>query len=289
MTQYRQIGRTMVRALDPRITAQVRAERERRDILSARLRPGVIAVVGPGSGTGRSTVAALVTSALARHQGAGVLAVDAGHGGGLHARLAIRSDGSAEVVLAGLGLRGDTAGRRPAVGHRWLREHLALAERAMLLAGPPGDGERPVTAAEYGTVSAALSRWFPVRVVDTPPLTSDPVVPAVLAQADRVVLVASNDERGPRWLAECGSWIAPLLRKPFAQVGVQVLVSRDAQSVVPAARRSAGVPGDVPTFVLPFDPALRAAGALKWADFANGTREMTLDITAQTVRDLRLR
>src|SRR4051794_3313480 len=102
MTEYRQIGRTMVRAFDPRITARVRAERGRGEILSARLRPGVIAVVGPGRGTGRSTVAALVTSALARHQGTGVLAVDTGHGGGLHARLAIRSGGSTEVVLAGL-------------------------------------------------------------------------------------------------------------------------------------------------------------------------------------------
>ncbi|MGC4810162.1 hypothetical protein ACLQ29_06485 [Micromonospora sp. DT228] len=285
MTEYRQIGRTMVRALDPRITARVRVERERDDILSARLRPGVIAVVGPGSGTGRSTVAALVTSALARHQGTRVLAVDTGHGGGLHARLAIRAGGSTEVVLAGLGLRGATAGRRPAVGHRWLRERLALAERAMLLAGPPGDVEPPVTAAEYGTVSATLSRWFPVRVVDTPPLTDDPVVPAVLTRADRVVLVAPNDGRGSRLLADCRSWIAPLLREPLDRVGVQVLVGQDPQPGVAAVEQS---PGDLPTFVLPFDPALRTPDALRWADLAGGTQEIILDVAAQIVRDMRL-
>ncbi|MEU4474278.1 hypothetical protein [Micromonospora sp. NPDC023888] len=286
MTEYRQIGRTMVRAFDPRLTARVRAERDRGEILSARLRPGVIAVVGPGAGTGRSTVAALVTSALARHQGTGVLAVDTGHGGGLHARLAIRSGGSTEVVLAGLGLRGANAGRRPAVGHRWLRERLALAERTMLLAGPPGDAEPPVTAAEYGTVSATLSRWFPVRVVDTPPLTDDPVVPAVLTRADRVVLVAPNDERGPGLLADCRSWIAPLLREPLDRVGVQVLVGQAPQSDVAAAGQS---PGDLPTFVLPFDPALRTAGALRWADLASGTQEIILDLATQIVRDMRLR
>jgi hypothetical protein len=286
MTEYRQIGRTMVRALDPRITARVRAERERAEILSARLRSGVIAVVGPGSGTGRSTVAALVTSALARHQGTGVLAVDTGRGGGLHARLAIRPGGSTEVVLAGLGLRGATVGRRPAVGQRWLRERLALAERAMLLAGPPGDVEPSVTAAEYGTVSATLSRWFPVRVVDTPPLTDDPVVPAVLTRADRVVLVAPNDERGPRLLADCRSWIAPLLREPLDQVGVQVLVGQDPQPGVAEVGQSSG---DLPTFVLPFDPALRPADALRWADLAGGTQEIILNLAAQIVRDMRLR
>ncbi|MBM0233996.1 hypothetical protein JNW91_20385 [Micromonospora sp. STR1_7] len=289
MTDYRHIGRTMVRALDPRITARVRAERERLEILSARLRPGTIAVVGPGSGTGRSTVAALVTSALARHQGGGVLAVDTGRGGGLHARLATRPAGSTEAVLTGLGLRGATAGRRPAVGQRWLREHLALAERAMLLAGPPGGAGSPVTAAEYGTVSATLSRWFPVRVVDTPPLTGDPVVPAVLTRADRVVLVAPSDDRGLRWLADCRLWIVPLLREPFERVGVQVLVHRDAQPPAAAARLSPGESGDVPTFVLPFDPALRAAGALRWADLSARTEEIILDIAAQIVRDMRLR
>ncbi|MEU8185068.1 hypothetical protein AB0B86_30350 [Micromonospora sp. NPDC049047] len=285
MTEYRQIGRTMVRALDPRITARLRAEREREETLSARLRPGVIAVVGPGSGTGRSTVAALVTSVLARHQGTKVLAMDTGHGGGLHDRLAIRAGGSTEVVLAGLGLRGATAGRRPAVGHRWLRERLALAERAMLLAGPPGDAEPPVTAAEYGTVSATLSRWFPLRVVDTPPLTDDPVVPAVLTRADRVVLVAPNDERGLRSLVGCRSWIAPLLREPLDRVGVQVLVDKDPQ---PGAAASGPSLGDLPTFVLPFDPALRTTDALHWADFASGTREIVLGLVAQIVRDMRL-
>ncbi|MEV4826641.1 hypothetical protein [Micromonospora sp. NPDC049274] len=288
MTEYRHVGRTMVRALDPRITAQVRAERERAEILSARLSPGTIAVVGPGSGTGRSTVAALVTSALARYQAAAVLAVDTGHGGGLHGRLAIRSAGSTDAVLTGLGLRGVAVGRRPAVGHRWLRERLALAERAMLLAGPPGGVESPVTAAEYGTVSATLSRWFPVRVVDTPPLTGDPVVPAVLTRADRVVLVAPSDERGPRWLADCRSWIAPLLREPFDRVGLQVLVRRDAQPPVATTVPSSAESGGVATVVLPFDPALRADGALRWADLTPGTEKIVLDMAAHIVRDMRL-
>ncbi|WP_431913196.1 hypothetical protein [Micromonospora carbonacea] len=292
MTEYRQIGRTMVRALDPRITALVRAERRRAEALSARLRPGSIAVVGPGPGVGRSTVAALVASVLARHQGVGVLAVDTGRGGGLHGRLALRPGGSTQEVLAGLGLRGSTDGRRPSVGHRWLRERLALADRAMLLAGGPDDAEPPVTAAEYGAVSAALSRWFPVRVVDTPALGDDPVVAAVLTRADRVVLVAGHDERGPGRLAECRSWIAPLLREPLDRIGVQVLVDREVRSAaaggalpVEGAKRIGGMP----THVLPYDPALRAPGALRWPDLAADTRRAVLETVMQIVRDMRLR
>ncbi|MFI9644273.1 hypothetical protein ACIG87_30190 [Micromonospora sp. NPDC051925] len=286
MTDVRQVGRMMLRALDPRLTALVRAERHRAAILSARLRPATIAVVGPGPGSGRSTVAALVATVLARHQGAGVLAVDAGHGGGLHTRLAVRPGGSTRVVLTGLGLRGETTGRRPVVGHGWLRERLALAERAMLLASDPDDTEPPVTAAEFGAVSAALGRWFPVRVVDTPPLTSDPVVPAVLTRADRVVLVGVDDERGPGRLADCRSWIAPLLREPLDRIGVQVLVRRDGppvDAVVPPA----GGFGGVPTHVLPFDPALRTAGALRWPEFADATREIISEITAQLLSKMR--
>ncbi|MGC4807024.1 hypothetical protein [Micromonospora sp. DT233] len=289
MTEYRQIGRTLARALDPRLTALARAERQRAELLSARLRPGAIAVVGPGAGTGRSTVAALLTSAFARHQGAGVLAVDTGQGGGLHARLAIRPGGSLQVVLAGLGLRDSAAGRRPAVGHRWLREQLALAERAMVLAAAPGDADPPVGAAEYGVVATTLSRWFPLRVVDTPALTEDPVVPAVLTRADRVVLVASDDARGPESLAGCRSWISPLLREPLRRIGVQVLVRREPGPGVTAAPRPPTVPAEIATHVLPFDPALRGGGALRWPDLAPDTREIVLEMAAQIVRDMRLK
>ncbi|WP_281896074.1 hypothetical protein [Micromonospora humidisoli] len=287
MTEYRQVGRTMLRALDPRLTAVVRAERHRAAVLSARLRPATVAVVGPDPGGGRSTVAALVASLLARHQDVGVLAVDAGRGGGLHDRLAVRPDGSTRAVLAGLGLRGAATDRRPAVGHRWLRERLSLADRALLLASPVGDVEPPVTAAEYGAVSAALGRWFPVRVVDTPPLTVDPVVPAVVTRADRVVLVAADDAHAGGRLADCRSWIAPLLREPLDRIVVQVLTRRDA-------RPSATVPqpgglGAVPTEVLPYDPALRAEGALRWPELAPGTREVISRLTARLVEDLRLR
>lgn len=292
MTGYRQIGRTLVRALDPRLTALLRAERRRAEILSARLRPGAIAVVGPEPGTGRSTVAALVTSVLARHQSAAVLAVDTGYGGGLHARLAVQPGGSTRAVLTGLGLRDGTGGRHPAVGHRWLRERLALAERALLLAEPPGDAEPPVAATEYGPVSTVLSRWFPIRVVDTPPLTADPVVPAVLTRADRVVIVGPDDAYGLERLARCRSWIAPLLREPLDRIGVQVLVRRDgppAAARIPAPAGAVAGPGGLPTFVLPFDAALRDVGATRWPDLTDGTREIVFELVAQIVRDMRLK
>src|SRR6266542_4201586 len=133
-------GAALLRAVDPRLTAQLRVERQRSAALSARLRPGSsIAVVGIPPRAGRSTVAALV--ALARYQRPRVLAVDTDRAGGLHARLAVRLGGSAHPVLVALGVRADPAGSQQAqAGHLWFRQQLAAVDQVMLLAG---DHPRP--------------------------------------------------------------------------------------------------------------------------------------------------
>ncbi|WP_422769938.1 hypothetical protein ACN28C_24855 [Plantactinospora sp. WMMC1484] len=283
----RAVGLAAWRALDPRITARLRTERLRAEALAAPLRPGSIAVVGPVQHSGRSTVAALVALALARHQGPRVLAVDAAGGGGLHGRLAAGSGGSTGTVLAGLGIRDADLGRRSgAVSHRWLRERLALAESMMLLAPAPGTVDRPVGAQEYAPATTALARWFPLLVTDTPPLTADRVVPVALTRAERVVIVVPDDERRLERLERSRSWIAPLLWRPIEEVAVNVLVQRDAARSDALAPKAEPVFG-VPTFSLRYDPALRAPGPLRWPDLAPQTRETVLALVSRIVRDMR--
>ncbi|WP_416904809.1 hypothetical protein [Micromonospora echinospora] len=293
MTEYRQkaypslfraAGRAARRALDPRVAVRLRAERTRAATLSAPLASGVVAVVGPDRGVGRSTVAALLALALARHQDARVLAVETGHGGGLHRRLATRPGGSTTAVLAALGVRAGGPGARPgAVGHRWLREQLTLGEGPMLLAVDPATADRPLTDVEYAPAATALARWFPTRVVDTPPLTSDPVVPAVLTRADRVVIVLPDGPGQAQMSARCRSWIAPLLPRPVEEVAVDVRVRRDG-GTSPGGRRA--TPAGDGALVLPDDPALRGGGVLRWPLLAADTRYMILSLACRLAHEI---
>ncbi|OZV83948.1 hypothetical protein CA850_04785 [Micromonospora echinospora] len=296
MTEYRQkplpvsagpllraAGRAAWRALDPRVAARLRAEWTHSATLSAPLAPGVIAVVGPDRGAGRSTVAALLALALARHQSSRVLAVETGHGGGLHRRLATRPGGSTTAVLTALGVRGDAGARPGAVGRRWLREQLTLGEGPMLLAADPAGTDRPLTDVEYAPATTALARWFPTRVVDTPPLTSDPVVPAVLTRADQVVIVLPDGPGHAQKSARCRSWIAPLLPRPVEEVAVDVRVRRDG-ATAPGGRPAA--PVDDGALVLPDDPALRGGGVLRWPLLAADTRYMILTLACRLVQKI---
>ncbi|MFE0589893.1 MinD/ParA family protein [Micromonospora echinospora] len=292
MTEYRQkpypslfrvAGRVAWRALDPRVAVRLRAERTRTATLSAPFAPGVVAVVGPDRGAGRSTVAALLALALARHQGSRVLAVETGPGGGLHRRLATRPGGSTTAVLTALGVRAGGAGARPgAVGRRWLREQLTLGEGPMLLAVDPATADRPLTDVEYAPATTALARWFPTCVVDTPPLTSDPVVPAVLTRADRVVIVLPDGPGHAQRSGRCRSWIAPLLPRPVEEVAVDVRVRRDGDAG-PGWRRAA--PVDDGALVLPDDPAVRDGGVLRWPLLAADTRYMILSLACRLVKE----
>ena len=223
------------------MTRRLRAEREREKVLSAALPPGAIAVVGPVAGAGRSTVAALLALALADRHARRVLAVQAGAGDGLLRRLAGRPGGSTQAVLAALGVREAGApGRLGAVGQRWLRDRLDLGGGPLLLAADPATAEQPLTAVEYAPVTTALARWFPTLVVDTPPLTTDPVVPTVLTPAERVVIVVPGGPEYAERSARCRSWIAPLLCGPIEQVAVEVLVGRPGGQAGPVASPAGG-------------------------------------------------
>ncbi|MFI6820452.1 hypothetical protein ACIBJE_05785 [Micromonospora sp. NPDC050187] len=295
MTEYRQkpfpassgpllraAGRAAWRALDPRVTARLRVERTRAATLSAPLAPGTVAVVGPDRGAGRSTVAALLALVLARHQGSRVLAVETGHGGGLHPRLATRPGGSTTAVLTALGVREGGAGARPgAVGRRWLREQLTFGEGPMLLAVDPAGTDRPLTDVEYAPATTALARWFPTRVVDTPPLATDPVVPAVLTRADQVVIVVPDGPGCAERSARCRSWIAPLLSRPVEEAAVEVRVRRGG-----VAGTGSAAPVDDGVLVLPDDPALRGGGVLRWPLLAADTRYVIISLACRLVKKI---
>src|SRR6266511_3051059 len=236
-------GAALLRAVDPRLTAQLRVERQRSAALSARLRPGSsIAVVGIPPRAGRSTVAAL-------------------------------------------GVRADPAGSQQArAGHRWLRQQLAAVDQVMLLAGDHPRPEPPVAAHEYAAALDALCRWFPVAVTDTPRLSDDPLLPAVLARADRVVIVGPDDEREIDWFGACLPWIAGLVRQPLDRITTGALVQKTAASS--ASRRPAANALPFPVFALPYDPALAGARRLEWRELAPRTRQTVCSLAAYLVRGL---
>ena len=388
------VGQTILRALDPRLTPRLRAERGQEDALSARLRRGSsIAVVGGAAHGGRTTVAALLALALAQYQGdREVLAVDAADAGDLYRRLAVRSGGSVDAVLSELGIRGGDRSGPAVVRRRWLRQQLSLGARVMLLAtdpsavaqpvpapplagtpvsatpftppsataglplptassssapfppasssspfpsasssgplppasrssaylppdslpsasaglssagppsvsaglslvGPPSAGSMGgstaprLAAAEYVATARAVRRYVSVLVVDTPRLTNRSVVPAVVANADRVVVVGPDDGQGPAWVTACLPWLAGVMRQRVVEGVVGVLVECGR----PSRGGPAGVPTDldVPMFRLPFDAAIaRDGGPLVWSDLAVPTQEAISALAARLVRGL---
>ena len=275
------LGRTLLRALDPRLTRQVRAERAQFEALAARLRPGSsVAVVGLAPQAGRSTVTAVLALALAQHQSP--LTIDTG--AGVYGRLARWPGGSAHAVLTGIGVRGvDPDGPRPpGVGYRWLRQRLALSDEVMLLGSDPSLGEAPVAAAEYPATVRALGRWFSVLVTDTPRLSNESVVPAAVALADCVVVVGPDDDHGGQWVSTCLPWIASVGSERVGQQVLGVLVQHEEARTV---RTWPDFP--IPMSVLPFDPALARPGPVTWYALAERTRDAATALAAQVASALR--
>jgi hypothetical protein len=276
----------LLRAFDPRLTVKLRAERAQLDALSAKLRTGSsIAVVGLAPYGGRSTVAALLALALAQHHTPRVLAVDAGEGGGLYRRLARWPDGSAHEVLVGLGIRGgDDDAPRAAVGYRWLRQRLALADEVMMLAGDPALGEAPLSTEEYPAALRALGRWFSAVITDTPRLANESVVPAAVAGADRIVVVGPADDQGVHWVTTCLPWIESVIGEPAAERTVGLLVQQRDPG---PERRSAPLPAaGVPVFTLPYDRQLAQPGVLAWESLAPAVTAAVNALAARVVTGL---
>jgi MinD-like ATPase involved in chromosome partitioning or flagellar assembly len=272
----------VLRAFDPRLTPHLRIERRQCETLSGQLPAGTsIAVVGDVPQAGLSTVAALLALAFARYHGPRVLAIDGQGAGGLRHRLAGRAAGNTDEVLAALGIRNaEPTGPRPvAVGHRWLRQHLSIAEDALLLASDPTTGEPPLTSAEYTAALRVLRKYVSVVVTDTPVLSNGSIGPAVVTNADRVVIVGPDDDRGPEHIASCLRWISALLPGPVDGAVVGVLVQRDRRRTRrrAAALSSAGEP----SVILPFDRALQSPTVLHWRDLAFRTQRQALALAAE--------
>ncbi|MGC9668865.1 hypothetical protein ACNTMW_20190 [Planosporangium sp. 12N6] len=284
----RALGRMAVRALDPRLTARLRAERQQRDLLSRRLRAGGSIVVAGSPPGGRYTVAALVTLALARFQGPNVLAVDVGDEGGLYRRLATRPGGSAESVLTGLGIRAAEPGGPPrgAVGPRWLRRQLALADGFLLLAADPATGEPAIRGEEYVAAVPALGRYVSAVVTDAPRLDDESMASTVIATADRVVLVGADDDAGRAWVRSCLPWIGSVLRRPVDRSVVVALVPTPTSG--PDDRRIGAGDFDVPAFRLPDDPVLHRPQPLRWDLLAPRTRRAVSALAAAVVSGLEM-
>jgi MinD-like ATPase involved in chromosome partitioning or flagellar assembly len=259
------LGRALLRAFDPRLTAKIRVERAQFTALSTKLRVGSsIAVIGLAPGSGRSTVTALLSLALAQHHTPRILAIDAGEGGGLYRRLARWPDGSAHEVLVGLGIRG-TDGQDPrpsSVGYRWLRQRLALADEVLLLAGDPALREAPLSTEEYPAVLRTLGRWFSAVITDTPRLSNESIVPAAVSQAERIVVVGPADDQGVHWVTTCLPWIESVSGGPAAERTVGVLV----QQRDPGAERSSPplTEAGVPLFTVPYDRHLAQPAPVSW-------------------------
>jgi MinD-like ATPase involved in chromosome partitioning or flagellar assembly len=283
------LGPTTLRALDPRLTSRIRTERAQYDAVSAPLRRGSsIAVVGGASGSGRSTVAALVAVALAEYQGAGVVAVDAGDSGALYRRLAVRGGGSVDAVLGELGIRGGRAGR-PAqlvVRRRWLRQHLALGDNLLLVATDPAVGTPRLGRREYGPMVRALRRHVSAMVADTPPLANDSVVPSVVTNADHVVVVGPDNSDGPAWISAALPWLAAVRGRVAGESVTGVLVARGRSGGQRPMAPTRPAASGVPVFALPYDAALADGAPVRWTDLAAPTQRAVLLLVGDVMRGL---
>jgi septum site-determining protein MinD len=214
-----------------------------------------IAVGSVRGGAGRTTCTALLAAVFAARRPDPVLVVDAGPAhGSLLWRLGLDGapplDQLAPGLLAAADLPAACASLVRAAAGPWV--------------APPG------SAAAVREVTRALSRFFPITVLDTGP------DPAVFAEAHAVVLVTPATADGVRSTAEALHAVPPAGRERF--VVALVTASREGRRALRAgAARRVLEPFAVPVVALPYDRHLAGAVPLR----PDRIGEDTLDATAR--------
>lgn len=252
LRRLRRAGRHLVGG-----TAPARAGADLAGALAVPLTTGRrIAVVSVRGGAGRTTCAALLAAVFAARRPDPVLAVDAGPAhGSLLWRLGLDGAPPLDHLLAHLLAAPDLPAACTALGRAAAGPWVA----------PPG------SAGAVRDVTRALSRFFPVTVLDAGP---DPS--GVVADAHAVVVATPATADGVRSTAGLLHGVAPAGRERM--VVALVTASREGRRALrAAAARQVLEQFAVPVVTLPHDRHLAGAVPLR----ADRVGEDTLDATAR--------
>ncbi|MDN3358850.1 MinD/ParA family protein [Actinomadura sp. DC4] len=235
-----------------------------------------IVVSSVRGGAGKTTVAALMASALARHRPDRVLLIDADPGlGSLPMRFGMTGAPS---------LR-DLAGRRPN-SFEEVAPHLARTDGGLwVLPGVRGEmAEQPLDLATYASATSALTRFFTVVVVDCGVGMVGELPEAILASAHACVHVAPATSDGAVGVGRALDWMR---KKGFGELLPRTVTvfATHAPHARPDLSQAAGLlhHNGVGVAYLPYDRHLASGGVLVPSLLAESTRTAALTLAADAL------
>jgi MinD-like ATPase involved in chromosome partitioning or flagellar assembly len=250
--------------------AEANAERLQQPVTTVRR----VAVLSMRGGAGKTTVATLLATALARGRNDRVLAVDAAPGLG---SLALRAGASSSLSVAALG--------RAAAPPRNFEEaepQLARAESGLWLLTGSADDAGALDPPTYQAAVAALSRFFAVLVTDCGPDASSALNREILADAHALALVTPASVDGVVSAHGALGW---LRRTPAAALAARTVVvltnhspHADGVDLKRGARTLASQGVRVARF--PYDRSLAAGARIQPRLLGERTRLATLRLAA---------
>jgi MinD-like ATPase involved in chromosome partitioning or flagellar assembly len=275
-------GDPLLRRLDRRVRSLGSGARDARAMVGVndRLAQPVtasrrIAVVSIRGGAGKSTVAALVGSALAAHREDRVLLVDADPDlGSLGLRLSAASPVSTRVFGERPPLLADIADAERYLGR--------TAGRAWILTGGFRSGDRSrLDLTGYRNAMGALARFFAVTVTDAGAGLSN-LNQGMLAVSHAVVLVTPATVDGVLSAGEAMQWLAAGPLAPLTRRTTVVLTGLSPESSVVdldrATRALTGAGAEV--VALPFDRHLAVGAAIDPFLLGSTTRSAAMRVAA---------
>lgn len=237
-----------------------------------------IAVASVRGGAGKSTVSALVGSALARHRGDRVLVLDGDPDlGSVSARLGVEQALSLRALFGG--------GGQPR-SFEELSPYLRRASAGLwVLSGRREAGApAPIDASSFGLAQPVLSRFFAVSVVDCATGLYSELSTAVLARVHALLLVAPATADGVWSAREALDQLAATFYRPLLERCVLALISHSADGAVDlrTAMRTLSLYG-VQVVRMPYDRHLAAGAAIDLRRVGNGVQEFTLRAAAEAL------
>ncbi len=237
----------------------------------------VIAVMQAKGGTGKTTTAEQIGSALAQFRDDKVVAIDANPShGNLGRRVDEPSTGTWRGLLADPNL----------VAYTDFRSYLGKDSSSGLevLASDPGD--EVMTGRALRAAWSRLQRQYPIAVIDCGTQLRDDVTHAVLGMADAVVVPSTTRMDGAAGAADTLNW---LLAHGYPHlVSAAVVVIANISRVKTPSDAVAGLHEDFERVVravhqVPFDPHLNDAGPIDSRRLDAATRRAYIEAAASLV------